>query len=103
MLDKITKNLTRIQENEIHELNNIPLTRVLQAIFFVQIVDSNISEHLYEDENGIDEVSTPITTPSSESGHTYGIIRPDILATPSFTFNVNTSSDVKFFQFIFIL
>ncbi|KAK7604399.1 hypothetical protein V9T40_005585 [Parthenolecanium corni] len=56
-------------------------------------VDSNISEHLYEEENDIDEVSTPITTPSSESGHTYGIIRPEILATPSFTFNVTSSSD----------
>lgn len=71
-------------------------------MFFIKTVDSNISEHLYEEENDIDEVSTPITTPSSESGHTYGIIRPEILATPSFTFNVTSSSDVIFLKYRFI-
>lgn len=87
---------------ETKKLVKISVRSLILSMFFIKTVDSNISEHLYEEENDIDEVSTPITTPSSESGHTYGIIRPEILATPSFTFNVTSSSDVIFLKYRFI-
>ncbi|XKL65894.1 hypothetical protein PGB90_009314 [Kerria lacca] len=56
--------------------------------------ESNISDNLYQDENDIDEVSTPMNTPSSENGHSFGIIAPEIIQSSSFIYSHNAISDV---------
>lgn len=57
--------------------------------------ESNISDNLYQDENDIDEVSTPMNTPSSENGHSFGIIAPEIIQSSSFIYSHNAISDVS--------
>lgn len=65
--------------------------------------DSNASDNLYHEENDIDEESTPITTPSTDNGHEFGIIAPEIIQTSSFIYNRSISSEVIIIDFSKIL
>lgn len=49
--------------------------------------ESNGSDTLYHDENDIDEESTPINSTSSENGHTFGIIAPEVIEASSYIYN----------------
>lgn len=54
--------------------------------------DSNASDNLCHEENDIDEESTPITTPSTDNGHEFGIVAPEIIQNTSFIYNRSSMS-----------